>query len=41
MGHMVADHIDPNLSRNATTYRYSHKHRDVVEKHFISLIENY
>lgn len=32
---------DLNLNKNATTYRYTHKHRDTPEKHFISLIEKY
>jgi len=32
---------DLNLKRNATTYRYNHKHRYAIEKHFISLIEKY
>ena len=31
--------VDPNLNKNTTTYRYNHKYRDVVEKHFILLME--
>jgi len=34
-------YFDPNLNMNTKNYRYNHKYRDAIEKHFISLIEKY
>lgn len=37
----MLDPFDLNLNKNVKTYRYNNKHRDAIEKHFISLIEKH